>query len=167
MHRPLPGIRAVAAGVVTTRAVAAGVVSTAMALVLGLALPAPGAFAASALSVRETADLIMNLGYADFAEQSQAEPFDWTTDGCTATPPRQARRFRQACEQHDFGYRNYGRGGLALWPEEDGRKWIDSRFLTEMRAICRDRHDGADWCRDQARVLYDAVRLFGRFAYFG
>ncbi|RBQ21864.1 hypothetical protein DP939_04095 [Spongiactinospora rosea] len=157
MHRPPSGLGAVAAGAV----------ATAVAVLPGLVLAPQGAFAESALSVRENADRIMHLGYADFAEQPQIEPFDWGTDGCTATPPRQARRFRQACEQHDFGYRNYGRGELALWPEEDGRKWVDSRFLTEMRAICRDRHADAQWCRDQARVLYDAVRLFGRFAYFG
>ena len=71
--------------------------------------------------------------------------FDWTDDGCSgadaiwgaARPVSLLYRnlFNQACQQHDFGYRNSG-SGLKLARNESSRRQIDERFLGEMRHTC-------------------------------
>lgn len=88
-------------------------------------------------------------------------PFDWSTDGCSSTPPAWAAFFDAPCRQHDFGYRNLGRG-LALRPNEHVRTWVDARFLTEMRRACTESARGLarTRCRVRARAMHTAVRLF-------
>lgn len=134
-----------------------------------VALCAGGAVAATAdtAGVREDADRIMNLSYGDFAEHPRDEPFDWSTDGCTGI----GEFFAPACVQHDFGYRNYGaQGTLKLSPVEDTRKWIDDRFLSEMRRLCRDTYGQSgsetDGCLGAAAFVYQGVRTFGGAYYF-
>lgn len=127
-----------------------------------LALGSPVAPAAAAPTVLQTADRIMGLSYDAFGEHPRTAPFDWSTDGCTAVPEPLAGRFRDACVQHDFGYRNYGsRGTLRLDPSDARRARIDRRFREEMRRVCADRHDGSDTCLAQADLLYRGVVLFG------
>lgn len=115
-----------------------------------------------AQSTREKADSIMNLSYNGFADDSRVEPFNWTKDGCSVpvkfTPYRNV--FRQACNQHDFGYRNYGKGKystLKLSPTAKTKDWIDKRFLAEMRRTCADQDRGAT-CRGAANAYHYVVQ---------
>lgn len=124
--------------------------------------PATGT-GAGAPTVREQADVIMNLTYEDFARAPHTAPFNWTTDGCSVpsgfTP--YSKVFKPACVLHDFGYRNYGGNHeLKLSPERETKNWVDGRFRTEMKRICDDRyktplrHRG---CRTAAAAYYEAV----------
>lgn len=64
-------------------------------------------------------------------------PYDWNDNGCSGPTPRNLKRlFNLACEQHDFGYRNYGQY-LDLGRTEAKRKWIDDRLREELLRICR------------------------------
>ena len=85
--------------------------------------------------------------------------FDWTDDGCSKTPPPAMWVFRSACRQHDFGYRNFGKG-LTLERTEERRAWIDARFLAEMYRICSGFGASTGTCRAEARVMWSAVRRF-------
>ncbi len=87
-------------------------------------------------------------------------PFDWSTDGCTKTPPAWAITFDGPCQQHDFGYRNLGHG-LRLRPTEAARLTVDRRLLTELRRVCAERFAALELlrCRVRARLMYTAVRL--------
>lgn len=122
--------------------------------------------------VLEQADRIMNLTYGAFAETPRVEPFDWSTDGCSVpvgfAPYREV--FRPACEQHDFGYRNYGaHGKLRLGPTRDTKNWIDGRFRTEMERICQDAYAAAadrGNCVGAAQGYFVAVNVGGDAAFF-
>lgn len=87
--------------------------------------------------------------------------YDWTSDGCSWTPDSWKAIFDAPCQQHDFGYRNFGKG-LTMQRTETRRKWIDRRFLREMWRVC------STWslpsrgsCNAAARTMYTAVRIFG------
>lgn len=105
----------------------------------------------------------------DCRKPSPYNRFDWGTDSCS--PPTFAswrKLFDQACQQHDFGYRNLG-NGLALARDENTRKWVDDRFRAEMKAICNYRF--SDWtqyanlqaCFKEADTMYGAVRLINNW----
>jgi hypothetical protein len=87
--------------------------------------------------------------------------FDWTSDGCSWTPPALAARFNGPCQLHDFGYRNFGKG-LTVQRNETRRKWIDDRFKTEMDSVCNTlpglNRVQRSQCRQEARVMYEVVR---------
>lgn len=88
--------------------------------------------------------------------------FDWTNDGCSWTPPPAVVVFNRACQQHDFGYRNFGKG-LTLGRTERVRAYIDGRFLKEMRRMCRDPRVWGAFasyrrCRAMALSMYAVVR---------
>jgi len=137
---------------------------------------------AQALTLRDDADEIMNKTYVDFLKVKDRKPeppapFDWDDNGCSGIPKlREVYRkvFDQPCQQHDFGYRNYG-NGLQLGRRGSTRLWIDRRFLTEMRRLCDTRWAGTSArrragrvaCRGSARFMYDRVREFGGFAFYG
>ena len=130
-------------------------------LICALLAAAPGALASTPLE-RQAA----HLGAVDhhaflLAKADAAPPFDWSTDGCTATPPAWATAFDGPCQQHDFGYRNLGHG-LRLRPTEAARLTVDRRLLTEVRRVCGELYAGlaALRCRVRARAMYAAVRLF-------
>ncbi len=99
--------------------------------------------------------------------------FDWNTDLCTTrfmkpVAARYANYFRNACIRHDFGYRNYGRGGkLKLDPTETGRSRLDSRFYTDMHFIANAQSNPAirSDLNIGATAFYKAVRTFGRSAF--
>lgn len=135
---------------------------------------------AQALTLRDDADEIMNKSYVGFLKVKKAKPapFDWSDDGCSGIPKiRDLYRevFDAPCQQHDFGYRNYGKG-LQLGRNSSTRLWIDRRFLREMRRLCDKRWPGTSsrsktrraGCKTIAlEVMYDGVRVFGRSAFFG
>jgi hypothetical protein len=150
-------LSALVAALLATLAVTAGTAN-------GAPTPAPG----GGSGLRDEAMRIVNLHYDQFIRMKQTNrerPFDWSDDGCSHTPFDQARLFNQACQQHDFGYRNFGRG-LQLGRTESTRAYIDHRFLVEMDRICQDKFHAwyrrANWvtCRGQAWAMYGAVRNF-------
>ena len=95
--------------------------------------------------------------------------FDWTDDGCSGREQIgfvsniYRDLFNQPCRQHDFGYRNVGKG-LTLERSEPRRAWIDSRFLTEMKRLCNNSFPSwwqavnRQTCFKTADVVYAAVR---------
>lgn len=129
-------------------------------LICALVLAAPAASASTTLE-RQAA----HLGAVDYhafllAKAQAPPPFDWSTDGCTATPPALAAAFDGPCQQHDFGYRNLGHG-LRLRPTEAARLTVDRRLLTELRRVCTERFAALEAlrCRVRARAMYAVVRL--------
>jgi hypothetical protein len=91
--------------------------------------------------------------------------FDWTTNGCSWTPPTALIVFNRPCQLHDFGYRNFG-NGLTLERTESRRLWIDNRFRDEMYRICQDPRaflplGGPFRCRAMATAMYAVVRVRG------
>jgi Prokaryotic phospholipase A2 len=130
-------------------------------LICALLAAAPAA-SASTLLERQAA----HLGAVDYhafllEKEAAPPPFDWSTDGCTKTPPAWGVTFDGPCQQHDFGYRNMGHG-LRLRPTEVARLMIDRRLLTELRRVCAERFAALEAlrCRVRARAMYTAVRLF-------
>jgi hypothetical protein len=127
-------------------------------------------------SLRQQAVSIMNLHYKGFMwlkHHDRVRPFVWSSDGCSWTPNFKyfdlAKIFNPACQLHDFGYRNFGKG-LRLGHNEKTRAWIDGRFHTEMDRICDDKwgHHWWQWankeaCRGEADVMYRAVRKFNHW----
>ncbi len=95
---------------------------------------------------------------------------NWSDDGCSGpTPP--VIFDDNACRQHDFGYRNVSL--YAQGRNEDVRKSIDSRFLSNMYLRC-DRRWSAWYqaplrvaCKGDALIFYGAVRNFGQDSYYG
>jgi hypothetical protein len=118
----------------------------------------------------------MNMSYSQFDRYRRVvhdAPFDWSADGCSRpTPPAWGRLFRVPCQQHDFGYHNYGRG-LRLGRNENTRGWIDGRLLTESRRLCDTSF--SRWyqkankaaCRHEAYLMWGALRGGGPRAFYG
>ncbi|WP_345262042.1 phospholipase A2 [Nocardioides nanhaiensis] len=91
--------------------------------------------------------------------------FNWSDDGCSAPAggAGYSDRFRNACERHDFGYRNMGWGyytskNLALSSTSATKDRIDSIFLADMRRTCGT----SSGCLSAAQVFYAAVRKAGQ-----
>jgi hypothetical protein len=127
--------------------------------------------------LRQQADRIMRMDYRQFMKfkrEKSPPPFNWHDDGCSGPfGLREAYRrlFDQPCQQHDFGYRNYGQPkGLKLGRNNEVRKWIDKRLLQEMRRLCkikfRDLIHPRIGCLEIAHVVWGAVRLRGRDAFY-
>jgi len=144
---------------------------TLAALIALFALSAPAAQA----DTKGLADSIMRMDYNTFIQYKgirAPRPFNWSSDGCSWPTPASLRHlFNLPCQQHDFGYRNYG-NGLRLGRNGNVRAWIDDRFLTEMRRLCirtfyrlYQRGNQAT-CRGQASAMWTAVRHGGRDAFY-
>jgi hypothetical protein len=85
---------------------------------------------------------------------------DYSDDGCSSPTGSEAFwfHFREACERHDFGYRNSKRLGLF----KSYKDRIDRVFLDDMLAACAEE----SWwqrrpCRWMAGVYYGAVSIAG------
>lgn len=142
--------------------------------------PSPGR-PTSRAELRAKADELMSMDYLTFIKnkQSAQDPaynFNWSSDGCSG--PKQVRPiyralFNKPCQQHDFGYRNYGGhpGGMQLQPTESARAWIDGRFIDEMDRLCDRNFSGVlqtyndIFCKGQASTMYAFVRNGGRGAF--
>jgi hypothetical protein len=85
---------------------------------------------------------------------------DYSDDGCSAPTGSEGFwfHFREACERHDFGYRNSKRLGLF----DDLKDSIDLLFADDMLAACAQE---AWWqrrpCRWMAGVYFGAVSIGG------
>lgn len=136
---------------------------TTITTVLALATAAaPAPVRAATPSPAAEALRLMTIDHHAFlrVKASAPPPFDWSTDGCTLTPPAWRVLFDGACQQHDFGYRNLGHG-LALRPTAATRAWVDRRLLTELRRVCAEQFTllARARCGIKARAMYAAVRL--------
>ncbi len=91
------------------------------------------------------------------------DQFNWTTDDCSPDKmPEFFYRtlFEEPCQQHDFGYRNFGnwmRLGRNLWT----KAWIDKRFRDEMRRICHDKYSSPWRVFNKNACLAEADLVFG------
>jgi hypothetical protein len=95
------------------------------------------------------------------SEEAQDPRMDYSDDGCSApvTGSRGASYdFTEACERHDFGYRNAKRLGLF-----DGyKRRIDAVFARDMYSSCEDRFVlYRKHCRFMAAIYYAGVRGAG------
>ena len=141
----------------TIVAVAAAVTSV---LAAGDAAPAAAAPAGPTAQARR----LVAMPYDAFLVVKQtapATPFDWSSAGCSRTPPEWAAIFDGPCQQHDFGYRNFG-NGLRLDRTEARRAWVDGRLLAGLRQVCAERYRSVRLalCRAKARLMWAAVRTF-------
>lgn len=133
-----------------------------LAVLLALALAPAPAVGAEPGALTARAIVLVSVPYGDFLAAKRADPappFDWSTDGCSHAPRAWARLFDGPCQQHDFAYRNLGRG-LRLQRDEATRLWADRRLLTEVRRVCAERRRGTRRmaCQGRARAVYAAVR---------
>ncbi|GAA4854968.1 phospholipase [Saccharopolyspora cebuensis] len=89
------------------------------------------------------------------AERPHAPQLDWVSDNCSMSPDQPlGYDFRESCQRHDFGYRNYTKQQRFTEPN---RKLIDDNFRDDMYTAC-----GADLgCQAIAEVYHFAVRQFG------
>jgi hypothetical protein len=128
------------------------------AIVVGVMLAGLVPAGTAAADTKSRAIDIMNQSYGDFLKTKARHeaPFDWSTDGCSWTPPPWNWEQRGPCELHDFGYRNFGKG-LTLERTENRRGWIDQRFLDEMRRNCRQ-HWWYTSCPNGILTMYGVVR---------
>ena len=141
-------------------------------LLVALGIITSPAASASPSDLRGEADQVMNMKYLEFVRYKSdvhSEGFNWDSDGCSgpgAIKPVYRSLFNRPCQQHDFGYRNYGRkdGRLQLSPDEDTRAWVDARWAQEMERVCV-RNFSKPWetynlifCRGQASSVYGAMR---------
>ncbi|MEU8184231.1 phospholipase A2 [Micromonospora sp. NPDC049047] len=84
--------------------------------------------------------------------------FDWEDNGCSS-PDRLPDLtygddfFFQACQRHDFGYRNH-----STWGNKEA---IDSTFRYDMNALCSQRARDVGKCKSNASIYYYAVYNFG------
>ncbi|KAI1917245.1 hypothetical protein LOZ58_002160 [Ophidiomyces ophidiicola] len=86
--------------------------------------------------------------------------FDWSSDGCTASPDRPAGfNFAPSCQRHDFGYRNTKKQQRFTEPL---RLRIDDMFKADLYKEC-GKHSGAKMseCQRIADLYYAAVRRCG------
>ncbi len=119
------------------------------------------------------ANELMALPAAAFVvadKTSPGRPFNLRTDGCSG--PINPAYFKDACIQHDFAYRNYGKsdGGLGLALTEAARSYADERFRVELNRSCEAwaiPATTAEDCLNQAALAYTAVRSEGSNAFFG
>jgi len=142
--------------------------------------------------VKRKADRIMQMSYRTFlkykdaairnrhhggAREDNTWPLDWSDDGCTIPGQESidiARAvsafFNAACQQHDFGYRNYGKHYLALNRTDDARKRIDDKLEVELTRACGVAFRGGNGlrnCKNTANIIWGAVRFGGSDAFFG
>lgn len=145
------------------------VVCIAMISVTALAAPAAAAPPTTA-TLRHQAEAWSSGPLAAFlqAKATAPAPFDWSDDGCSVVPDRpMGFDFHATCQRHDFGYRNFGRGGLALDPSPGRRARLDRRFKADLDAVCARPRLGAQrsLCSALALTYYEGVRLLGASAF--
>lgn len=113
-------------------------------------------------------DAIMELSLDQFEalKDTAPSPYDWEDDGCSVPDWSYHFAFNDACERHDFGYRNFG-GSRQYLPSDSRRSKVDSTFLADMKHICTH----YSWlvrpvCYAEANAGYGIVRIAGGSAFF-
>ncbi len=151
-----------------------------------VALSPASAQAQTRAQLKSQAYRVMTYDYHRFHNvkiRQHPRPFVWKDNGCTTRnvgfgaglPVGVIHRhymvlFDWPCEQHDFGYRNYG-AGLKLDRSEKARGWIDWRLYVETQRACANRYRGKPArmraCKAYSRLVYNGVRKGGRSAFYG
>ena len=122
-----------------------------------------------ALTEQELLDMALEASLDDFQairDSANHDPrMDYSDDGCSAPVVGSSGpwfHFREACERHDFGYRNSKRLGLF----DTYKKRIDAIFAEDMYDACLVE---AWWqrraCRYTAGAFYSGVVLAGGHCY--
>lgn len=136
----------------------ASIAATAILLVAAIALDVRMPIAA-AVDALARGDLAAFIGVKESEDRDPR--LDWSDDGCSAPlvgSTGASFDFTEACERHDFAYRNYKRIGL-IWGR---REAADRRFLRDMLDHCATRSGFEAWrCRNWAHTFYLGVRAFG------
>jgi hypothetical protein len=122
--------------------------------------------------IRATADGYMQLPLVTFQNLRgvRPPPFNWESRGCSfgeiSGPFRDS--FDRACARHEFGYRNYGAGGLAIETTEARRTRIDDRLHEDLNGLCHGEHAGLTEtpCMIAAQTVYAGARAAGRNWFF-
>ncbi len=100
---------------------------------------------------------------------------NWNDNGCSVPWPKSIPQVSwiwddNACRHHDFGYRNMAQYGQGR--NENVRRAIDDRFLSNMKLKCDKYYDGIlntaqRWaCKADAYIFYGMVRRFGDNHYY-
>ncbi len=115
-------------------------------------------------------DSYMSMSMASFKQARAAHPapYNWTADGCSTSPDYPSGfNFKDACNRHDFGYRNYGKGSIKASPFDSTRAAVDSRLRTDLMNECA-RYSGSTRsdCEDLANTYYAGVRIAGGKAFY-
>ncbi len=119
-----------------------------------------------------TADGYMQLPLQTFQNLRgvRPPPYNWESRGCSfgeiSGPFRDS--FDRACARHEFGYRNYGAGGLALDTTEARRTRVDDRLRDDLTSLCHGEHRGLTEtpCLLAAQTVYAGARAAGRNWFF-
>jgi len=107
--------------------------------------------------------LLFDVSLATFEARDAAEnppELIWEDNGCTFAPDNPLGfDFFEACDRHDFGYRNYKAQGRFT---ATNRERIDQNFLKDLNNQCEKEGFIAETiCKGLADVYYEAVRAFG------
>lgn len=120
----------------------------------------------SDLSARMNSLMTESLSAFMKHKKAKGGPWNWSDNGCNK-PAVRPGEFYRACARHDFGYRNSG-WGLTVNPTDGRRLWVDQRFRTDMRAICKAKYTGDNRknCYKAAAINYAGVREGGGAPFF-
>ena len=124
--------------------------------------------------MKREADRIMRMDYREFMDHKDDVvpwPLNWSSNGCNKEMPDYGKRWLDAaCQQHDFGYRNYGKY-LNFGRNERTRAWIDRRMHHEMRRMCEDRFTTLSpshgLCTHTALVAWRVMGIKGAPYFYG
>lgn len=144
------------------------VVGVTVALVLG------GSAAAWAQTPAERGTYLQyTASMTEFLAATGEAPFDWGSDGCTTPNVKDLvkwnQTFENACRRHDFGYGNFGKGGVveANPLNETVRAGIDGKFRQDMQDACRTMSLSKRLqCLAVASAYYNVVRSVGKYAFY-
>jgi hypothetical protein len=138
--------------------------SCAVALVPSPPLHERAAEAADPCNFAAYSTLMFNDSMSAFqAAKSVKTPscFDWSDDGCSCSPDDVGDfDFLQACQRHDFGYRNGKKLGIFNTTVENR---VDSNLKNDLYDVCKkfSRYRGLE-CDLIANIYVAAVRKYGK-----
>ena len=120
--------------------------------------------------LKDEVDTYMNMSMARFksAKATTPGPFNWSADGCSTSPAYPGGfNFKDACNRHDFGYRNYGKGSIKASPFDATREFVDNRFRSDLMNECA-RYSGSARtdCEGYAQSYFLAVRTQAGKAFY-
>ncbi len=120
---------------------------------------------------KKTVDKYHNMSMSEFQKnkKKKSDGLNWGDNGCSSPTGDKPSGFNflPACQRHDFGYGNYGKGSIRANPTDAQRLVVDKKFLADMNAEC-NKHSGKRYlsCRSWATTYYSAVRKLGGKAFY-
>jgi hypothetical protein len=136
--------------------------------ILALLVPAGAAFAAAPTDKLAVLSRWTQTSASSFTAwrgaSTDREPwtpygFDWSTDYCSSSPDNPLGfSFKQSCQRHDFGYRNYK--AMSQFPANKDR--IDNAFHADLKRKCATYASARrPACLSLAWTYYQAVHALG------